>query len=117
MESILGSLGAAVIVVNRDLIVQVWNRQAEDLWGLREDEMVGQHFLNLDSGMPSAQLKTLVRSVIFDGEQRGEKSLDAVNRRGRPVRLRVAATPLMSGTNEPAGALLLMEQTHMDQKL
>src|SRR6185437_1711595 len=45
-ESILGSLGAAVIVVNRELMVQVWNRQAEDLWGLREDETVGEHFLN-----------------------------------------------------------------------
>jgi two-component system CheB/CheR fusion protein len=113
MESILGSLGAAVVVVNRDLIVQVWNRHAEDLWGLREDETVGQHFLNLDSGLPSEQLKSLVREVIFDGNSRGEVVLSAVNRRGRQVELRVSATPLLSGANEPSGALLLMEQTEL----
>jgi two-component system CheB/CheR fusion protein len=110
MESILGSLGAAVIVVNRELIVQVWNREAEDLWGLREDETVGQHFLNLDSGLPTDELKGLVRSIIFEESPREEQVLAAVNRRGRSVRLRVAATPLISGTEEPSGALLLMEQ-------
>jgi two-component system CheB/CheR fusion protein len=110
MESILGSLGAAVIVVNRDMIVQVWNRQAEDLWGLREDETVGEHFLNLDSGLPTEQLKALVREVIFEGSAGGDRLLDAVNRRGRSVQLRVSATPLMAGDHEPSGALLLMEQ-------
>lgn len=110
MESILGSLGAAVIVVNREMIVQVWNRQAEDLWGLREDETVGSHFLNLDSGLPSEQLKSVVRGVIFDGSTGGEEVLDAVNRRGRSVRLRITATPLMAGGEAtPSGALLLME--------
>jgi two-component system CheB/CheR fusion protein len=113
MESILGSLGAAVVVVNRDMIVQVWNRQAEDFWGLREDETVGAHFLNLDSGLPTAQLKPLVREVIFDGSTGGELILSAVNRRGRQVELRVSATPLLSGADDPSGALLVMEQTEL----
>jgi two-component system CheB/CheR fusion protein len=113
MESILGSLGAAVVVVNRDMIVQVWNRRAEDFWGLREDETVGAHFLNLDSGLPTAQLKPLVREVIFDGSTGGELILSAVNRRGRQVELRVSATPLLSGADDPSGALLVMEQTEL----
>lgn len=109
MESILGSLGAAVVVVNRDMIVQVWNRQAEELWGLREDETVGEHFLNLDSGLPTAELKNLVRDVAADSTASGERVLQAVNRRGRGIELRVSATPLMSGDGQPDGALLLME--------
>jgi two-component system CheB/CheR fusion protein len=111
MESILGSLGAAVVVVNRELIVQVWNRQAEDLWGLREDETLGEHFLNLDSGLPTDQLKGVVREVVFEGNPRAEVVLQAVNRRGRTVELRVSATPLLSGSEEPGGALLVMEPT------
>jgi two-component system CheB/CheR fusion protein len=117
MESILGSLGAAVIVVSREMIVQVWNRQAEDLWGLREDETLGEHFLNLDSGLPTEQLKSLIRDVIFEGSAHGEQVLDAVNRRGRSVRLRVSATPLLSGDDAPSGALLLMEQSESDSAL
>ena len=113
MESILGSLGAAVVVLNRELMVQVWNRQAEDLWGLREDETVGRHFLNIDSGMPVDQLKGLVRSVVNDGSGGVEESLTAVNRRGRTVELRVTVTPLVSDGAEPAGALLLMDQTEL----
>jgi two-component system CheB/CheR fusion protein len=110
MESILGSLGAAVIVLNQDMIVQVWNRHAEDLWGLREDETVGAHFLNIDSGLPTEQLKPLVRAVMFENVNSTERTLDAVNRRGRAVQLRVTATPLVSSDAEPTGALLLMEQ-------
>jgi two-component system CheB/CheR fusion protein len=109
MESVLGSLGAGVVVVSREMIVQVWNCQAEDLWGLREDETVGQHFLNLDSGLPTERLKPLVREVIFDGSTGNEMVMQAVNRRGRTIGLRVAVTPLLSGDDEPSGALLLME--------
>jgi two-component system CheB/CheR fusion protein len=115
MESILGSLGAAVIVVSREMIIQVWNRQAEDLWGLREQETVGQHFLNLDSGLPTDQLVPLIRQVVFDGSPGGERNLTAVNRRGRSVQLRVSATPLLARDEEPSGALLLMEQADSDE--
>jgi hypothetical protein len=55
-----------------------------------------------------------VREVIFDGRTGGELVLSAVNRRGRQVELRVSATPLMSGADDPTGALLLMEQTEIN---
>ena len=40
MQSIFNSLQPAVIVVNRELMVQVWSRRAEELWGLRGGEGV-----------------------------------------------------------------------------
>lgn len=110
MESILGSLRAGVVVVDRDLLVKVWNKQAEDMWGLREDETVGQHLLNIDSGLPVEQLKPLVREVINEGRTDGEVVLPAVNRRGRHVQLRVVASPLSSQDGQPTGALLLLDQ-------
>lgn len=117
MESIVGSLRAAVIVINRDMIVQVWNWRAEDLWGLREDETVGAHLLNLDSGMPTEQLKGIIRRVVFDGDPGEDVVLDAVNRRGRSVQLRVTVSPLLADAAEPTGALMLMErvETHRDE--
>jgi two-component system CheB/CheR fusion protein len=110
MESILGSLEAAVIVLNRDLVVQVWTRQAHELWGLRAAETVGHYLLNLDSGLPTAELHPWLRSVIT-GQQTAVvgRSIRAVNRRGRQVDLRVTVTALQADSEAPAGALILME--------
>jgi two-component system, chemotaxis family, CheB/CheR fusion protein len=110
MESILGSLEAAVIVLDRNLVVQVWTRQAHELWGLRADEAIGQHLLNLDSGLPNAELHPWLRSVIT-GQQNAivGRPLRAVNRRGRTVDLRVTVTALQADGVQPAGALILME--------
>ncbi|MHA3701803.1 CheR family methyltransferase [Jatrophihabitans sp. YIM 134969] len=116
MQSILGSLDAAVIVVDRDLVVQVWTPRAHDLWGLRADETIGQHLLNLDSGLPTTPLHPWLRAVIAGAESSVTgRTVDAVNRRGRPVRLRVNVTALQTdGTTTPAGALVLMEDVSRD---
>ncbi|WP_374970406.1 CheR family methyltransferase [Terrabacter sp. BE26] len=53
MDSILGSMRSAVIVLDRNFTVQVWNRNAQDLWGVRSDEAVGSHLLGLDCGLPT----------------------------------------------------------------
>jgi two-component system, chemotaxis family, CheB/CheR fusion protein len=113
MESILSSLEAAVIVLDRDLVVQVWTPQAQELWGLRHDEAVGHHLLNLDSGLPTADLHGWLRSVI-SGQQTAivGRSLRAVNRRGRTVDLRLTVTALQGESEQPAGALVLMEDVY-----
>jgi two-component system, chemotaxis family, CheB/CheR fusion protein len=110
MESILSSLEAAVIVLDRDLVVQVWTPQAQELWGLRHEETVGHHLLNLDTGLPTAELHRWLRSII-GGQQTAivGRSLRAVNRRGQTIDLRITVTALQSESERPAGALVLME--------
>jgi two-component system, chemotaxis family, CheB/CheR fusion protein len=110
MESVMSSLEAAVIVLDRDLVVQVWTPQAQELWGLRHDETVGHHLLNLDSGLPTTELHRWLRSVI-SGQQSAVvgRGLRAVNRRGRSVDLRITVTALQGESEQPAGALVLME--------
>lgn len=44
-------LTQSVWEARRCRVVQVWNRQAQDLWRLRYHETVGAHFLSLDSGL------------------------------------------------------------------
>jgi two-component system, chemotaxis family, CheB/CheR fusion protein len=110
MESVMSSLEAAVIVLDRDLVVQVWTPQAQELWGLRHDETVGHHLLNLDSGLPTTELHRWLRSVI-SGQQSAivGRWLRAVNRRGRSIDLRITVTALQGESEQPAGALVLME--------
>jgi two-component system CheB/CheR fusion protein len=109
-EAIFTSLLTGVAVVNRDLLVQVWNSRAEDLWGVRRDETVGEHLLNLDIGLPVDQLKPAVRGLLAGSdEDHVQLELDAVNRRGKPVRIGVTVSRLVTA-GTVAGVIILMDE-------
>ena len=111
LESILASLRAGVAVLDRELHVQVWNNRAEDLWGLREEEVRGRNFLSLDIGLPVHQLTGLIRSSLHGEPDSTEAVLDAINRRGKAILCRVTTTPLSDSSNGPQGVILLMEDS------
>ncbi|HEX9938037.1 MAG TPA: CheR family methyltransferase, partial [Longimicrobium sp.] len=108
MTSILTALRAGVAVVDRGLNIRVWNRKAEDLWGLRADEVNGNALQNLDIGLPVERLKPAIRACLEGGSAFEEVVLDAVNRRGRSIRCRVAVTPFFNTEREIGGAVLVM---------
>jgi two-component system CheB/CheR fusion protein len=108
LEAILTSLRAAVVVVDQELRVQAWNAAARDLWGLSADEVVGQHLLNLDIGLPVQLLRNPVREVLANGGDGEQIALDAVNRRGRSVRCTVTVNRLGSD-GDVSGAILMMQ--------
>lgn len=110
LETVLTGLRTGVAVLDGDMRILVWNRRAEDLWGLRQDEIIGQHFLNLDIGLPTQQLRTLLRRTLTGETGPHEVMLSAINRRGRPIMVRVASSPFNSADNPRSGAILLMEQ-------
>jgi two-component system CheB/CheR fusion protein len=112
LEAILTSLGIAVAVVDRGQRVLVWNRRAEDLWGVRPDEAVEHHFLSLDIGLPTDRLASALRAVLLGQSDRERVELDAVNRRGRAITCATSVLPLRlaDGDGEPPrGAIILME--------
>ena len=114
LEAILSGLNDGVIVVDRDMQVRAWNHRAEDLWGLRAEEARGQHLLSLDIGLPVDQLKPIVRAnltLATEGEVSSKAVVvDAINRRGRPIRLRVAASRLTGPDDSVQGVILVMEE-------
>ncbi len=110
MNSILTSLRAGVAVLDRHLAIRVWNRKAEDLWGLRADEVDGHAFQNLDIGLPVERLKGLIRACLDGRSEYEDAMIDAVNRRGRTIHCRVSATPLRGVDREVRGVVLVMEE-------
>jgi two-component system CheB/CheR fusion protein len=111
LQSILTSINAGVVVVDREMRVQAWNAGALDLWGVRPDEAQGQHLLNLDVGLPVHNLGQIVREALNDPTYVREVNLDAVNRRGRSVSLRLVCSALTNPAGQVRGALLVMETT------
>jgi two-component system CheB/CheR fusion protein len=111
LESILTSLRSAVAVVDRDLHVRKWSRRAEDMWGLRSEEVLRKNFLNLDIGLPVERLRAPIRACLAREADFLDLTLDATNRRGRPVQVRVTCTPMAAASAEDArGVILLMEE-------
>jgi two-component system CheB/CheR fusion protein len=112
MTGVLGSFRAGVVVVDPDLRVLVWNAAAEELWGVREDEVIGQYLVDLDIGLPMSQLHPLLRRQIAgDGPPHDTVELDAVDRRGRPVHIRGTVSSFQQLPGERGGAVVLMDPT------
>jgi len=110
LQSILTSLSTAVVVLNQDLKVLIWNRVAEDLWGLRSDEVTGQGFLNLDIGLPVQQVIRSIRNCLMTDTDHDEVLVDATNRRGKAIKCRVRCMPRIGSRKERQGVILLMEE-------
>jgi two-component system CheB/CheR fusion protein len=110
LETILTSMGVGVVVLDRNLTVQVWNAHSSELWGLGSSEVEGQNLLNLDFGLQVENLKGPLREILRDGGTRAELVLDATNRRGRSIACRVVALPLSLDGDGATGAVVLMEE-------
>jgi two-component system, chemotaxis family, CheB/CheR fusion protein len=109
LGSVLSSIHQGVIVVDKTLRVVAWSRRAADLWGLRDDEVEGEHLLNLDIGIPVQRLRDPVRRIVA-GSAVEDLELEGHDRRGKPTRVRIAFAPLQNrpDTDEPDGAILLV---------
>jgi two-component system CheB/CheR fusion protein len=109
LGSVLSSIQQGVVVVDRTLQIVAWSRRTTDLWGLRDDEVEGEHLLNLDIGIPVQRLRDPIRRVLA-GSEAEEIELEGHDRRGKPVHVRVAFAPLRNQpeADEPDGAILLV---------
>lgn len=108
LRAITGRIEVGAAVLDGDLNVQVWNEKAADMWGLRSDEVVGKSMFDLDMGLPTKDLRTMVRGVLRAKPPHNEVIVDAVDRRGRSMRCRVSAYVLVDG-EQASGVVVVME--------
>jgi two-component system, chemotaxis family, CheB/CheR fusion protein len=122
LEAIVTSLGIGVVVVDPTGRVQIWNRSAEEQWGVRQDEAVAHNFLGLDLGLPTEQVAPALRAVLAGTSDSERLELEAVNRRGRAIVCSTSVLPLRSahrdgdgdGDGRIRGAIVLMEDSPAD---
>lgn len=115
-QAILTSLALAVVVVDREQRVQVWNDRSEDLWGLRPDEVADHSLLSLEIGLPTERLAPALRSVVGGTSGRERLELQAVNRRGRRMDCVATVLPLRGPRDDghTRGAIVLIEDGSVD---
>ena len=107
--AITGKIPIAAVVLDADFLIQVWNEQAAEMWGLRSDEVTGESFFSLDIGLPIKEIRTMLRAVARGKPVSDELTVDATNRRGKPVKVRVLASTMPAG-RKAGGLVMLIEE-------
>jgi two-component system CheB/CheR fusion protein len=110
LHSILASLRAGVVVLDRKMNVLIWNTMAQQLWGLRDDEVQGQSFFSLDIGLPADQIRTAIRGCLSGERDHEDAVIQATNRRGKQIQCRVAIAPLLDGDKDRQGVIITTEE-------
>jgi two-component system CheB/CheR fusion protein len=108
VDAIMRALDAGLVVVDTDLCVLSWNRWSENAWGLREEEAINQVFTHLDIGLPVRQLEQAMRQAVANSAA-SEMMVDALDRRGRPMKCRVRVAPLIYLDRNTHGAMVVVE--------
>ncbi|MEV0619772.1 CheR family methyltransferase [Nonomuraea sp. NPDC050404] len=121
VSSVVRSLGDAVVVLDGDLRVVVWSPGAEELWGMRSDEAVGEPLAGLDIGLPLELLLPRLRAALANGSNPLEEVeglvLDAVNRRGRPAPLTIHLSHLRTEDDTVHGLIMVMNVLNSDSQV
>ncbi|HEY9786606.1 MAG TPA: CheR family methyltransferase [Candidatus Obscuribacterales bacterium] len=115
LVAILSSLQSAVVVMDKQLRVVQWNSRAEELWGLRSDEVRGMLLEELDIGLPVKDLKEPLLKAIGDGGN-AEFDVNAINRRGKAIKCKIRLSALVSGDKETKIEGLIMAIDEMPRK-
>jgi two-component system CheB/CheR fusion protein len=93
------------------MLVTEWNAVAEDLWGLRADEVRQQPFFNLEIGLPVDTIKPVIKKCLEQGATHADITVPAVDRRGSPIEMKVTCAPLQGAGGNTEGVILFMEPT------
>ena len=114
LQSILASLRGGVIALDRELRVTAWNATSTEQWGLRPDEVMHRGFFTLDIGLPTATLHAPIRACLSGESSGAHLTIEATNRRGKPMRAQVRCLPLHGGSTVN-GVLLIVEEPDAQQ--
>jgi two-component system CheB/CheR fusion protein len=109
LSGVLRSVPLGVIVMDDELHVELWNNVAADLWGLRQDEVQGKNLFSLDIGLPVDQLRQPLLALAQSPDRSIEVEVDARNRRGRTLRMRLTCAAA-GGNDRHRGIILLMQE-------
>ncbi len=109
LASILAAEPVAVAALDHNLRVISWNGAAVELWGLRNEEVLGKTFIDLDFGLLPAEGLLSAMYACRDGRSAREQLLlQATNRRGRHLEIRVILTALPVESELP-GVIIRMQ--------
>ncbi len=110
LQAIVEGLEVALVVVDLDGRVQLWNSGAERLTGHRSFEAEGVPLAQLDLTFRDEEVALALRQVLHRGQARAELETSARNRFGDQHVRRLLVLPLRERTGEVTGAALTITE-------
>jgi two-component system, NtrC family, sensor histidine kinase KinB len=113
-EAIVRSISDAIIVTDADSRILLVNGQAEEMFGIREKETIGRHFLEV---IKNETLFDTLRKTLDTGSPvrtQGPQGLIQVPVNGREHYFQVEVTPVINADGQVLGTVtLLPDITHL----
>ena len=109
MSSILSCLQIGMVVIDTNFNILIWNHAVEDMWGLRQEEVINKSWFSLDIGLPVEQLRVPIRDIVSNKKKFQEVLINGTNRRGKQIRCYIAFSPLFGDNVE--GIIMMMTDT------
>lgn len=110
VDQVLDALADAVVITNPQLVVTVWNRAAEQLFGFDRREAFGRSALTVGICSDDQQLATEVFGQVLAGRA-WEGSLPVRTKGGRPLIGRFRLTPSIDATGRVTSVVLAGRDT------
>ncbi len=110
LESIITSLDVAIIVVDRQLQVQIWNKAAQNIWGGKTDEVDGKSLFSLNIGLPVELLRDPLHQCLKGTSKNQEMIIDGLTPEENSIKYSFKFNPLKDGSKEPHGVILLIKE-------
>ena len=108
-REVMDHFPSAIIVLNAQLLVEEWNSAATELWGLREDDVVGEPLFALEFGLSLGSLQEAVRASRGASAAPSSLEVPATDRSGLPFVCRVRVMPI-AGREPETSAMLVMDR-------
>lgn len=117
LQSVLSIPPSALIVVDRNLNVLLWNQRAEEMWGLRAEEVIRKPLFTLDFGLPIEELRQPINAQLDSHKIETMVILNAINRRGRSIKCEVRISPFAESSTGETGVALMIEDVTDRERL
>ena len=112
IESVLDTLDASVIVVDKSVQVRVWNGLSFQMWGLRAQEVEGRNLLGLDLGFPVDEVTPAIRAALQGQDPKGPFLIEARSPRGHQMRCSARVAALRGPDQLVEGAIILISEVN-----
>lgn len=116
-ENIIQSMTNGIMVLDRDLKVQTWNRAMEQMFGLRSEEVVDKPFQVLVKNLLPREWLGRLRRMMETGQPYEEKGLKIKTARKGVVTFNYKIFPFFDDKREIIGLIFLHEDISAQEKI